>query len=68
MDAATRTFTDDLPFRDYIDKCDRICNAKFGVSIHDLSDYCWRDAFDDGETPARAVRRAVRADSGMDDD
>jgi hypothetical protein len=31
------------------------------ISADDLPDYCYRDAYDDGMTPAQAARRAVRA-------
>jgi hypothetical protein len=32
------------------------------VSIFDLSDWAWRDAYDSGEPPGAAVREALRAD------
>lgn len=30
---------------------DTICWRKFGLSIHDLPDMCFRDAFEDGVSP-----------------
>ncbi len=41
-------------------KVDQACEARFGISIHDLPDFCFRDAFDDGETPARVALEAIR--------
>jgi hypothetical protein len=32
------------------------------VSIFDIADWAWRDAYDSGEKPGAAVREALRAD------
>jgi hypothetical protein len=53
--------SDDLAFEAWMKKVDQACEARFGISIHDLPDYCFRDAFDDGETPARTALDAIRA-------
>lgn len=39
---------------------DRIC----GVCSLDLSDYCYRDAYDDGRTPSSVARAALRNSGG----
>ena len=41
---------------------DALCLRRVGVSIFDLSDWSWRDAYDTGEPPGAAVREALRAD------
>lgn len=41
---------------------DRACVRSLGVSIFDLSDWAWRDAYDAGDPPGAAVREAVAAD------
>lgn len=51
---------DDSAFEIWMKKVDQACEARFGISIHDLPDFCFRDAFDDGETPARVALEAIR--------
>jgi hypothetical protein len=41
---------------------DLTCARTVGVSIFDLSDWAWRDAYDAGQNPGAAVRQALRAD------
>jgi hypothetical protein len=41
---------------------DRICIRRIGLSIFDLSDWMWRDAYDGDQPPADAVRDAINAD------
>jgi hypothetical protein len=41
---------------------DLLCARRVGVSIFDLSDWAWRDAYDSGLRPASAVREALLAD------
>jgi hypothetical protein len=41
---------------------DRACVRSLGLSIFDLSDWAWRDAYDAGHPPGAAVREAVAAD------
>jgi hypothetical protein len=38
-------------FADWFDRLDRLCLHSFGMSIMDLPDMNFRDAFDDGITP-----------------
>ncbi|MEV6851989.1 hypothetical protein [Actinoplanes sp. NPDC051411] len=41
---------------------DVICRKQIGVSIFDLADYCWTDAYHDDMTPGDALRGALAAD------
>jgi hypothetical protein len=41
---------------------DVTCVRTVGVSIFDLSDWTWRDAYDAGTQPGAAVRDAVQGD------
>lgn len=41
---------------------DRTCIRRVGLSIFDLSDWMWRDAYDGDQPPADAVADAIRAD------
>ena len=34
-----------------MDGVDRCCQLDFGMSIHDLPDMCFRDAYDVGQSP-----------------
>jgi hypothetical protein len=40
---------------------DRKCQERHGLSIYDLPDACFADFYEDGYTPAEAVREAIRA-------
>ena len=40
-----------MTFDDWMERIDRCCQLDFGMSIHDLPDLCFRDAFDSGLTP-----------------
>lgn len=51
----------DRGFAAFLLQADDRCRRHFYVSIFDLPDYCWRDAYDDGMTPAEAVREALEA-------
>ena len=42
---------------------DAICWKRHGCSLDDLADVCYADMYEDGVTPAGAVRRAVRNQS-----
>jgi hypothetical protein len=52
----------DRGFAAWLLVADALCLRRVGVSIFDLSDWSWRDAYDSGETPGAAVREALRAD------
>ena len=38
-------------FSEWMGEIDMICWREFGMSIHDLPDMCFRDAFEDGVNP-----------------
>ena len=42
-------------------KVDALISAKCGITSDDLPDYCYRDAFEDGATPAQAAKAAIKA-------
>lgn len=46
-----------IPFADWLQRVDEICERRTGMSVLDLEDFRWRDAFDDDERPAAACRR-----------
>jgi len=47
-------------FQAWMKKADLACQSKCGMSIYDLADVCFRDMYDDGQTPAYAARKAIR--------
>ncbi len=49
----------DPDFAEWLDDVDQFCLRKTGLSIQDLRDYLWRDAFDSGSTPKEAWSDAV---------
>jgi hypothetical protein len=55
----SETAQSDSAFEVWMKKVDAVCNNRYGISIYDLPDFCFRDAFDDGETPASVVREAI---------
>ncbi len=40
-----------MSFRDWMKELDLICYSNYGMSIHDLPDMCFRDAYDCDSTP-----------------
>lgn len=40
-----------MTFEQWMDRVDRCCQLDFGMSIHDLPDMCFRDAYDSGLGP-----------------
>jgi hypothetical protein len=40
-----------MTFEDWMERIDRCCQMDFGMSIHDLPDMCFRDAYDSGLEP-----------------
>lgn len=55
-DAAKRS-----TFEQYMQAIDFWCNRLAGLSVYDLSDYCFRDAYDDGVKASTVARRAIKA-------
>jgi hypothetical protein len=47
-----------LSFHAWMTWVDEICQEKYGVSVHDLSDCPFRDWYDDDMRPATAARKA----------
>ena len=47
-------------FDAWMQKVDDEINALSGMSRDDLADCCYREWYDDGVTPARAARRAIK--------
>jgi hypothetical protein len=49
-------------FEEYMRAVDAAIASKVGgMDSNDLPDYCYRDAYDDGEGPASVARKAIRA-------
>lgn len=40
-----------MTFDDWMDQVNDVCEGKFGLSIHDLPDMLFRDAYEDGLSP-----------------
>lgn len=53
----------DRLFAAWLSKVDAEVERRSGVSVFDLSDYCLRDAFDDGVSPSSAARAALANDA-----
>ena len=52
----------DRTFEQWMAKVDaHIAKAVGGLTSEDLPDYCYRDAFDNRESPSACARKAVRA-------
>lgn len=41
-----------MTFERWMLTLDGLCRIEYGLSIHDLPDMSFRDAFDDGQTPS----------------
>jgi hypothetical protein len=59
----------DRGFAAWLLVADITCARQFALSIFDLADWAWRDAYDAGEQPRAALRHALEADGivGMHD-
>ena len=53
-------------FEEFMRKVDTYLNKKCGLDPMCLSDYCYRDAYDNGERPA-SVGKQVLANEGWED-
>lgn len=47
-------------FAQWMKAVDDIVWRKVGCSVHDLADFMFRDAYDDGATPAQAAGDVIR--------
>jgi hypothetical protein len=61
MNTQPSTYINLLPFAQWMHSVDLTIQRITGLSADDLPDYCYRDAYEDGLSPAQAARRAVRA-------
>ncbi len=52
----------DRGFAAWLLVADVTCTRGLGVSLFDIADWAWRDAYDAGMTPGAALREAVHAD------
>ncbi|MEJ3741798.1 hypothetical protein WEI85_00650 [Actinomycetes bacterium KLBMP 9797] len=57
-----RTADGDQGFAAWLLVADVTCLRRFGMSIFDIADWAWRDAYDDDQPPATALRDALEAD------
>jgi hypothetical protein len=48
----------DRDFAAFLLVADSLAHRRYGVSIYDLPDYCWRDVYEDGLTPRQALNAA----------
>ena len=48
-------------FAEWMNQVNSVVLKKTGLFADDLPDYCYRDAYDDGESPGRTARAAIRA-------
>ncbi len=55
----------DRGFAGWLLVADATCVRRFGVSIFDLADGTWRDAYDAGQQLGAAARDAVEADDAF---
>lgn len=53
-------------FESFMAKVDAWLNKKCGLSHYDLADFCYRDAYNNGERPA-SVGKQVLANEGWED-
>ncbi len=49
-------------FQNWMKDVDRFLEGLCGLSSLDLSDYCYRDAFEDGVSAKRAAAMALKSD------
>ena len=59
IDERVSEYCDDPEFAAWMAQVDARFEKRFGLSVFDMVDYCWRDAYDDGLTPAGALRMAI---------
>ncbi len=53
---------DDRGFAAWLLVADAVCTRCLGLSIFDIADWGWRDAYESGMTPGEALREALYAD------
>jgi hypothetical protein len=65
MNATTKTATK-LTYKQWLDKVDDTMYRRIGLSVYDIDDYCYRDMYENGSTPAQAATAAIRYAKGLD--
>ena len=55
-----------LTWHQWMDKVDAIIWKRLGCGAMDLDDFCYRDWYDSGASPAEAARAAIRNAAGLD--
>jgi hypothetical protein len=48
-----------ITFEEWMKKVDVAVESIAGCSVHDLPDFCFRDAYDDGRNPASVARETL---------
>lgn len=48
-------------FEEWMKAVDQAVQNSIGVSVHDLPDYAFRDAYDDGVSAKRVAKRVIKA-------
>ena len=56
----------EMSFKAFMRACNAILVSKIGMSADCLTDWNWRDAYDDGQTPEEAVE-SFAEDMAMED-
>ena len=54
-----------MTFEEYKAECDDVLIGMLGVGTDDLTDWAWRDAYDDELPPTEAVREALENDGTL---
>lgn len=45
-----------LTFKQWLIEVDKLCLADTGLSIHDLADFLWTDAYENNRSPKQAYK------------
>lgn len=57
---------DDKEFKEFMRQVDNALVAKCGMTHHDLSDFCYRDAFESGENPSEVADEVLEEEGFYD--
>lgn len=63
---AERALKEERSFKEWMDKVDNIVSMRLGVSVHDLPDMPFRDAYEDGVSPEDFVEEDLIPEMGED--
>jgi hypothetical protein len=53
-------------FTEWMQRVDAAINKKVGLTHWDLADWCYHDAYDNGETPTRVAKEVLEAEGWHD--